>query len=316
MAGYYEGVANGFAELKAVLESALVLNGWSDSSGIFSKGGMFVRLDVAPGGNGLDLNAGTGQSGSTLNGAATFPVRIHSFMVADPIAWPVTYELHVSEAPDEVYLIVNYNVDRVQTLAFGRSPAPGNGTGYWINGSGGPGTNFSHANTGYQWNGQNFNALQSVAPSSGNQDVAAGVLAAYLNSGDNQRSYRYHRDGWKPDNNAAGLQDGGVSGGTYALSLLRSLPSQANQGMVLVPAYLFECASDNRSIPALQLHHLRHCRIDNYNIGDVVEFGPDRWKVYPIGRKDLANRTPGSSGGGERLLHTGTYGFAVRYHGP
>lgn len=95
---------------------------------------------------------------------------------------------------------------------------------------------------------------------------------------------------------------------------MRTLPSEMNQGMVLIPAYLFEFAPDNRTLPILQLGHLRHCRIDNYRLGNIVEFGPDKWKVYPIGRKSTENPTPGTAVG-ESVEHTGCFGMAIRYHG-
>ena len=289
MSGFYTGTANTFADVKTAIESALTAEGWSSASGIFNKGGIYTLLTAAT--NTLDLAGGTGQSGSSLTGAAPAVVRIASFTVADPISWPVTYDIHISEDPLEVYAVIRYNGSRVQTLAFGVSPAPGNTSGLWINGSGGPSTNYASASTGYSWPSNAGSPVNggNIAPMSGYNNsafhVAAGVLASYVWGQVNQYSYYYHNgSAWRPQASAAGVSNGAASGGAYALSLLESLPSASNQGMVLVPAYLFEYQTGNRTLPMLQLGHLRHCRVDNYEIGDVVEFGPDKWMVYPIAR--------------------------------
>ena len=321
MSGFYTGSANSFADVKTAIESALTAKGWSSASGIFNKGGIYTLLTAAT--NTLDLAAGTGQSGASLTGAAPGAVRIASFTVADPISWPVTYDIHISEDPLEVYAVIRYNGTRVQVLAFGVSPAPGNSTGLWLNGSGGTSSNFASASTGYTWVSNAGSPLNGggIAPVSGYNNmatnIAAGVLASYNWASTNQYSYYYHNgSAWRPQTGSPFVSNGGASGGAYALSLLESLPSVANQGMVLVPAYLFEYQTGNRTIPMLQLGHLRHCRVDNYEIGDVVEFGPDKWMVYPIARKNAAVRSPGASGGAGLVNHTGTHGFAVRYHGP
>ena len=59
------------------------------------------------------------------------------------------------------------------------------------------------------------------------------------------------------------------------------------------------------------LAHCRFLRIDNYQPGDIIPLGPDRWKVAPWYRKNTAQRD-----GGSNIQHTGTFGWAIRYDGP
>lgn len=318
MAGFYPGQANTFADLKSAIESALVTEGWTLSDGILSKGGGYFQL--TPSAGYLALQGGTGQAGAVLTDASPYDVRIASLAAVDPISWPIDYEISVSDSPDEVYAVILYNGDRVQTLAFGISPAPGNPTGYWISGAGGPGTTFTSATAEYSWASFGSTASQdagyNIGPGCdwGNQDrrIAAGVLTSQVWSNGRQSRYPYwYHNGtaWGPTGYQMG--DGGASGGGYAAWLLVALPSQYNWATVLVPAYLFEWQSDFRAIPMLELAHMRHCRIDAYSAGDVVQYGPDKWKVYPQARKNSEERQPLGS-----TNHTGTYGFAVRYHGP
>lgn len=321
MSGFYTGLANSFAAVKTAIESALADEGWSAASNIYSKGGIHVMLTAAA--NTLDLTAGTGQSGGSLTGAAPAAVRIGSWTVADPIVWPVTYDIHISDNPLEVYAVIRYNGSRIQVLAFGVSPAPGNPTGLWINGSGGPNSSFTTTTVGFSWTANSGFPVNggNIGPRSGDNNSAdnlgAGVLTSYPWSTAGRYSYYYHNGSvWMPNGSGVTMANGSCSGGAYALSLFETLPSAANQAMVLVPAYLFEYQIDNRTIPMLQLAHMRHCRIDNYELGEIAEFGPDRWMIYPQARKNAAERSPGSGSLTGKLNHTGTFGFAVRYHGP
>lgn len=311
MGVYQSGNANSFLDLKGVVESVLLGAGWVESNGVYRKEGMHVQLSIvgAAGGRGLEVNAGTDQAGSALLGAAPHAVRIHEWTSRDPIVWPITYHIHVGEAPDEVYVVVVYNSTRVQCLGFGRSPAPGNPTGYWISGAGGPQSNFGSENTNYQWDDNH--PAPRAAMNNNTISVAAGVLASRRGAAHlSVAPYWCHSEsGW----NTPALEDqnDSLSGNYYANELLRALPSGMNQGMVLVPAYVFELATDFRVLPLLQVGHMRHCRVDNYGLGDVVSFGADRWKVYPMGRRNSSVRNP--QGG---VDHTGTFGFALRYFGP
>lgn len=321
MAGYYAGTAANFAALQAAIESALSTEGWALTSGVLSNGVGYFKLASAA--NYLAVSAGTGQSGSTLTGAAPAEVRIASFSLADPITWPINYEIHVSDSPDEVYAVINYNGDRYQVLAWGVSPAPGNPVGIWINGTGGPSNNYDHASTGYNWEANTGFPTDTgnAAPMSGAGNnahaVSAGVMASFPWATAGRRSYHLHDgDGWQPAATASGVVDGSCSGAAYAMGLLQSLPSVANQATVLLPAYVLHYRVNFRAIPVLQLGHLRHTRIDNYDPGAVVAYGPDKWKLYPQARKNAAVRTPGDSGATGFRNHTGTFGYAVRYHGP
>lgn len=305
MAGYYSGLVNSFQDLKAAVESALATESWLADQGIYSKDGLFVRLSAVAtwNGTGLAVNVGTGQSGSELVGAAPEEVRILDWPTTDPISWPANFEVHIGDSPDEVYVVLNYNVDRYQTLAFGRSPAPGNPTGHWISGTANTSLRDGSGESIYMSGSSYFVFRQS------NATRGCGVLAA-INWVGGQYCYRFHTgDGWGPTGQSH--VDGMGLGIQYADALMRSTPSRANFGATLVPAYMFELAADNRTLPVLQLHHLRHCRIDHHTPGEVIEFGPDKWKLYPNFRKNAAE--PLFAGARD---HSGCHGFAVRYYGP
>ena len=87
-----------------------------------------------------------------------------------------------------------------------------------------------------------------------------------------------------------------------------------NQGMNLVPWYLFGQATSGNLIVLGEIAHLRFCRMRNYNLGDVITIGADQWKLYPVLLKNAAVPTPPSDMSSN--YHSGDYGLAVRYDGP
>lgn len=129
----YSGNFSSFGSLQTSVETALQTEGWTLDSGILSKSGVFVRLTANA--TSLTLEGGTGQAAATLNGAAAFGVKIMDYTAA-PMNFPATYDLHIHDNPDEVYLVVNYNADRYQQLSFGKSDVEQiGGTGAWFTGT-------------------------------------------------------------------------------------------------------------------------------------------------------------------------------------
>ena len=125
----FTGQVASFAALKAAIETTLTARGWTLASGILSKGVAFVQLTASA--TDLRLQAGTGQAGAALTGACPQAVKLLSFSNA-PIQWPAEAVLHVFDAPDEIYVVLRYNVDRHQHLNVGVSSMPQiGGTGLW-----------------------------------------------------------------------------------------------------------------------------------------------------------------------------------------
>lgn len=307
---FYSGSAASFADVKNAIETALVSEGWTLSSGVLNNGVGYFKLTAAV--DHIDLQAGTGQAGAALTGSSPSGVRVASLELVDPIVFPVVYELSINEDPDEVYCVINHGVDRYQNLSFGVSPAPGNDSGIWINGTGGSTAIYSSETTGFFYGGDNA----APSPNIGNNHdyVGAGLLATQTPADVGYASHYVHdSEGWPPEASYP-TETGSYAGCTYVYQLLSCLPSAANQSLVLLPIYALKMADSNGAVITASLRHARFCRIDNEAPGAVVSYGSERWKVYPNYRKNTAQRSPDLAPG--RYLHSGTYGFAVRYHGP
>ena len=61
------------------------------------------------------------------------------------------------------------------------------------------------------------------------------------------------------------------------------------------------------------LAHARYCRLDNLVAGQVITFGPEAWKVYPMHARNDQQRDGVAWGTGSQ--HSGTFGVAIRYTG-
>jgi hypothetical protein len=146
-----------------------------------------------------------------------------------------------------------------------------------------------------------------------NGDTSRGSPAFYATTGNlnAQTSYIHHGlDGGAWSGHGA-LNDR-AQGFSAIVPLLGLLPNTWNGETVLLPFPIYIARSSGNKMSLVgNLKHLRHCRINFHNPGDIITLGSDQWKVYPWYRKNVS--TPGSSGVSDS--HSGTVGFAVRYTG-
>lgn len=312
---FYTGVANDLGAILVALRDALSENGWSQSGDVFSRGGCHVELCLADVGsftsiqNVLRCVAGNGVSGSVLQDRAPAGHAIGT-TVADTsygIAWPAEYFIHVHQSPDEVFLLVNYDVDCWQWIAFGKSgTASLPGTGNWAGGSFGVPSEGRYTYSHVRWP---FVAITAAAGGGGNQDAPSTALFWNTDGSVNPISPK----------NATSTLHHGLGGTTWSMvtpamrtaapAIARS-PSAWNQEAILIPIQPIFVLPESKVAIVGELKHARYLRIDNYNPGELITLGADRWRVYPWYRKNSSVRN-----GGIDIDHTGTFGWAIRYDG-
>lgn len=331
---YYTGQANSHAELVTALQAACVAEGWTLTGNILSKGAAFVKVEAIAGDSNLPaslmLTGGTGESaGALVQPSAVTPRmgRGHKNAAAD--AWPMVYHIHIHTNPDEVYFVANWSLDFYRWLAFGVSDVPGlAGTGLWIT-----------ANAQYQYNTGYGDSPTSYSYTMGADygGVGPGYYSYYRNAGpfwltiSNYNNgavsavAKYYQDQIHTGLNAVSGANGwaGVptSSGEYSVGRtmaikhcrphMARLPNAWNSETVLLPIQVYEWTSASKCQMVLDVRHARYLRIDNYQPGDIITLGAERWKVYPFWRKNLTERD-----GGSNKEHTGTFGWAIRYDGP
>ncbi|MCD9097039.1 hypothetical protein [Luteimonas fraxinea] len=294
---YTTGATGSFAALRATLVAACVAAGWTAAGDVIHKGGVFVELvaDV----EGLSIAGGTGIDGSNvLTGVAPDRARIGPVGAHEP-SFPMTYHLHVFDAPDEIYLVVNYGVDFWQYIAFGRSDVAGvPGTGGWFAASMRP------------------SPLAAIAltPSEGGGWVDYQAVAMFFGTWYDGNASVHH--GFESEAGGWGLANiadrpGNVSAAAAVAPRYARLPSAFNSSDVLLPFQVYARRPDNKQSLVLDLAHARLVRMDNHQPTDLVGASPDLFRAYPWFRRDLAERD-----GGSNIMHTGTLGWAVRHQVP
>ena len=297
---YVTGTANSYADLLAALQAACTANGYTLTGNVLSKGTLFVEAKVV--GSTLQIQGGSGQSGGVLSGRSNAQPSLIGLTVytgptaavAHPIVFPVTYEIHLNAAPDEVYLFVNYETTCYQYLAFGQSDQPGLvGTGNWYYGTAGTNTSGSswdfRTQGGGNTSGQSFNCGMFDALM--NYGGGVGGIDHQMDAAGQWSSYVSYPDRWPIQQNS---------------------PSAWNGESVLSPIVVYTFRPSSLYSPVLQTRHIRWVMLDNLVDRQIIDLSPDKWMVYPLWRRS-SPRTygPTPAGGG-----TGTLGYAVRYTGP
>jgi hypothetical protein len=296
---YVTGSAADMTALMTALRSACTANGWTLSGEVLHRSNVYMRTQVVSGY--LTLLGGTGiDGGNNLTGAASAVVRVgRPSSGTTDITWPVTYHIFIGTSPDEVYLVINYNVDLFQFLAFGQSSITGLlGTGTWFTGSLSA-TNWSAAAwISIQAATGGSSSATSMAPWWGTSSFAA-AMAQFIHHGLDSAT-------WNPTGSAPPSACQAIAAMTGAQ------PSAWNSEAVLLPIQVWLARSSGNKISLVaDLAYARYLRVDNYNPGDIIMIGSDAWMVFPFFKKDTVTRN-----GGSAVNHTGTFGWAIRYDGP
>lgn len=308
---YYSGSAIDMAAIRSALISACTAEDWSWNSGteMLTKGEVFLRLQVVSGY--LTLQ------GRTSAGAGNAPnlVRIGKMLdrVGYPtldVTFPAAYEIFVFAA--EVYMVVNYNVDYYQWCAFGESTVNGlPGTGMWLGASVAETLPTINSPVGPIF----------ITATGGGDESGWGRNTAALFWG-RGATYSTARNCWvHSDLDSRGwwfsetLADLGVGASAHA-PLIGLLPNSWNSEAVLLPIRAYKARPSAKISLTADLQHARYTRVDNYTPGEVITLGADKWKIFPWLSKNTTERNGGGTGINGGLVHTGTFGWAIRYEGP
>lgn len=306
---YYSGSANSMSVLRAALIDACTLEGWAWDSGaeVLSKGVMFLRMTVDAD-NIRFLGRTAPVAGDAPSSVRMGRVFSRSGYPTYAITFPAAYEIFVFE--QEVYLVVNYDVDRYQWCAFGKSTVEGlPGTGMWV------GASLAAVTVGTQGSNK-FRPIYILATGggdTGNQSQVAPALCwGHTYAYNTAENWWLHSDldghGWWRSYNG---EKGDAVGVGPTAPLLAALPNRWNDESVLLPIRAFKARPEYYLSLVGDFEHCRYVRVDNYDPGQVITIGNDRWKVFPWFCKNVAARN-----GGTQIDHTGTFGWAIRYEGP
>lgn len=303
---YDTGSASSFADLLGALDSFLSANGWATSAGdvgrILSKGSAYVNLSADA--DSLSLLAGTGAASGELTGQSPDTVKIASPGLA-PIVFPITFDFHLFDDPDEVYVVISYGGNRYQHLNFGVSDVPGvGGTGLWATAT------LRGAFDVSTWDG-----IVYITSAPSYLYAWPNVDLGYFVGGVNTQAAQFvhhglDSGGWAERGNGSA---GNLLGIDSMAGLLNTLPSAYNEAEILLPIHGILRRPDDVQTIVVVPRHARFMRNDNVTPGEVISYGADDWRSYPLYAKNTAARN--GVGWNVGALHSGTYAVAIRYEG-
>lgn len=324
---YYSGQVVSYDELLTVLVSACVEQGWTWADGILSKGAAFVKLTVSTSttteqGPGIIIQGGTGKSGGTLINPSYCQPRLGS---ANPypysqltVIFPCLYNIHIFDS--EVYLVIEYGVERFYWLAFGISSLPLPGTGLWLAATWPIRYGYSSYPTGFGIYGLQSRLTYNFSPRASGPFWATGVYSA---GSENYENCGIHFG----LNGATWSRQVGVgqqffptpqnypNAALSAGSQITRSPSAWSDNTILTPIQVYVTVASSKLSQVLEVQNARYIRIDNHEPNQIITLGSDKWKIYPFHFKNLSARD-GTSDINTAVDHTGTYGWAIRYDGP
>lgn len=297
---YYSGTAASLSALRAALLTHAQTDGWTLTGDVLSKAGVYFQI-LTTATNitclGCESNAVASPAPSVVSIGRIF---LRSGFTTREMTFPCNYEIF--GFAQELYLVVNYDTDSYQWLAFGKTSVPGvPGQGGWCGASLGPLT--STLATDAIDIGTNMGG--SYYPTTG--ALFWGTSGFWEQPRNCWVNHGLDGHGWTYFGTAADV----VMGMKHIATLITSQPSAWNSESTLLPLRCYKERPSYKSSLIVDLENARHFRIDNHSPGDVLTLGLDKWKVFPWYRKNLTARN-----GGSNINHTGTYGWAIRYEGP
>ena len=307
---YQTGTASDFVALRTELFNFCQLQGYTLIGGqMLQKGDVYAQIEADTTVH-LRMRGGTGQDGSgNPTGAphALWTSMRGTLPDGTVVVWPITYHFHYRASPDAVFVAIEHNNGWSQHLLFGDMSKAANfvGGGYY-SASWGDGTYYStnsSSGVGTQIRLESRSVTVEVLPFQGMSGQATGARFAgsYLHAETGGRIW-FERSS-------------GIANTLYAAESLFELRARSlnpwNNGMNLVPWYLFGQNVSGNLIVLGELPQIRFVRMRHYNIGDVITIGADKWKLYPVLLKNAADVDPDPGD-----FHSGDYGIAVAYDGP
>ena len=316
---YYTGVVTTPANLKTLIETHAIANGWTLSAQDYLyKGKSYIKLHSADT-NFLKITGANSADGTTS------PAGFNRAICIKTAWWPVTYYISIHTNPDIVICTLVYDTDRIQVILFGdivkvNESAYTGGNFFWATGG--------DQSLAVQTNSEikieddylgtlNDNAFQNVTSYFYNNyygNIPFITIITYNDALYSNVGFHAEIDGNIWDNNTNLLGYNRVTWTDTTKSSLYRGPSSWNGQTNLVPMELQMAMGSNLYAYLGYIEHMRFVRVDNYQIGDIITIATDKWKVFPWKRKNVTYRNGG--GAGVVTAHSGTVGFAVKYDGP
>jgi hypothetical protein len=307
---YQTGTVTSTSDLASVITNFAVANGWTLNSGVLSKAGAYIRLQV--------ISVSELRIDAARNGNFSTPDISPLYSRIFNTTWPstATYHIVAFSNPDTVWCTINFDVIKFQHIGFGTIEKYGtwNG-GQWF-----------HAQHTQESGSKDGNVTSyidgDVVPLNSMITTECALfwggrmndnVVTFRDNGPSKIQCDLRGNVWEPPPSTTGNQ---IYMPQIVTPIHKTNPNAFNGQTVLTPFTPFLKGGDGYFMPIGRIGHLRFVKLANYDPGDVITIGSDKWKVFPWYIKDTTKpdgeRTPTSSA----TQSTGILGVAVRYDGP
>jgi hypothetical protein len=317
---YQTGTFTTVAGLKSTIESFCTTNGWTLTSGVLHKELSYVKL-TNPDSDRLTI------TGANSVDFLTTPCPFSQTLYLVSGDLPATYYLFVHADPDMCVCVVNYNTVQIQVLMFGdivkiHSSAYVGGNFFFASRQDSNYTlapSLRYINDVNVYSGSSAtgaNKRSHFMPFQTGGNVAGGLNYGYIRSGFHAEIDDYI---WDMDSESElFIANKNIMLTESTISSYHRSPNQWDSQAHLIPMHIQARMEDDLWGYLGYVEHIRLIRIDNYNIGDIVEIAPDSWKVFPWVKKDMTYPSGSTSGTTQDnillpLESSGSLGFAVHY---
>lgn len=295
---FYTGSCTTANELLTAITNACTANGWALNQGILSKSGCYIQLSLSD--SILYILGGNGQNGANITDTPSTPQQSLFYANLGGVTYPLTYHIHAIDK--EVYLFVNYNVDSWSYIAFGQSPVTGlPGTGNW----------YAALYPLYYGSddGTTPSLLFSQRRQGGVPSNTGQHISWFFHHGLDDYHWSLSGTRYGEVNNNAWDYKPSQAAATLTISpLLARQPNNWNGEAILLNISPSIYRPEGwRSIVG-DLKHARYVRNNNYEDGQIIILGNEKWRVYSTLRKNTASPNGSTS-------DSGTYALAIRYEG-
>ena len=288
---YVTGTATSINDLLSAIQNACTANGWTLSGSVLHKDGCYVDIHIN--GSLISIKGGTGIDGSD-NMTGVCDTHYGQFCIDSPrsgwfdrvnFSYPAEYFIHINKNPDEVYVIVKWEIEYYQMLAFGQSAMPGlNGSGNWYLGT----------------RNQRYYGITDSGEDFGSRSTGFSLFCRGTHRDIESFGVDHGLDGqskqWKVEGSWRDWR-----------SLALRQPNRWNSESILQPVRVYVNRPSGFVSPVLECANARFISVKNFDPEQVFSIGTDKWKVYPWIRKGP---------GGTYSNSSGYFGHAIRYDGP
>lgn len=302
-------VVNSAVDLKAAIETFAQANGWTLASDILSKNGCYVKLTVASV-NEIRIQGAKNGDFTGVN----LPPHYNRIYIS---TWPsnATVNMAAFNNPDIIWMTMNYDVVKFHHIGFGNMVKYGNWNG---------GQWFFATHTTYSYDTRCATSIHGMAGIGYGYGGEAALFWDADCSNDWDLNYVHGNSTfvecdlrgriWEPPaSNDANLN-------YYTARVMSPIhyknPNVFNSQTLLSPFQVWLKSADGYLQCLGHVDHVRWVKLTNYNPGDLITLGSEKWKLYPWCVHDVSYPDGKGSSYSSPSPSTGVLGVAVKYDGP